>query len=107
MGPSLTAIIITIICICFIIFSFLIIQTYSSIQLYLDRKVENKEITLYSRPVAGLCPTKWLKKKYTNGIFCIEPAIYSIVDIDNNFIDAKKGNCTTNKEDKQYFCEVN
>lgn len=93
---------------------------YSNIQIYLDNQAQNKEISLYTKPLIGFCPTEWRKNNYTNGNYCIEPGVYAIVDLDNNFVDARRGTCTKGKIisstqvedkdkwllDKQYFCET-
>ena len=113
---TITLIVLTI---CSIILSLFISIVYSNIQKNLNKKAANKEITLYTKPTFGLCPTEWKKNNYTNGIYCIEPGVYAIVDADNNFISARRGTCTVGKIisstqleskdkwllDKQYFCE--
>jgi hypothetical protein len=113
------SIIFLIVSIFFVIFSLLYSTIYSNVQTYLDNKAQNKQISLYTQPIFGLCPNEWKKNNYKNGNYCISPEAYAIIDTNNNFISAKKGTCTLEKtlsptlvndlnldHDKKYFCQT-
>ena len=92
------------------------VSTLLGVQFMLDDQARNKKIALFTEPTLGMCPSEWRKNDYANGLFCIEPGVYAIVDSQNNFIDARRGICTKGKIisstqvtggtfGKQYFCE--
>jgi hypothetical protein len=74
---TIITIIIILLSICSITLSLFISLFYPIIQNSLNKKVFNKEISLYTKPILGLCPSGWQKNNYANEIYCIEPGVYA------------------------------